>query len=250
MPRKEAYLPPSLDLPTSASLSPSTSASTSPASPASPASTSSSLGTRRSIQSSVDSGYAPSLGSQQSSYLPPHPDYMLSRTYENWKIADAATQRLFVDLRSLEQCEGQLRKARKRQDTNRCVYFQSPPPFSAGHDSGLYAGLFGFLLFVVAARPQAGRKPSLLQLRFRRKTLDTPDPVSPPPSSSFQLDDDLPSVEHLEKQLETLNNRVRLVATIARFVLPWLWPPRMSLTAARIIDRCDAISLGEVRCML
>ena len=60
-------------------------------------------------------------------------------------------------------------------------------------------------------RPKTSRKPSLLQLRFRRKTLDaptTPYPVSPPPSSLFELDDDLPSVEQLERQLETLNNRV------------------------------------------
>ena len=139
MPRKEASLPPSLVLPSFAStsprpFSPSTSAATSPASPASTAS--SSRGTRDSVQthSTVDSGYASSLGNSHHSYLPPHPDYMLSRTYENWKIADAATQRLFMDLRSLEECKEQLRKAKKRESSERyvCAFFSfcvaSPPP--------------------------------------------------------------------------------------------------------------------------
>lgn len=43
-------------------------------------------------------------------------DWMLSRMYENWKIADAAAQRLSADLRALEECEAQLREARKRRD--------------------------------------------------------------------------------------------------------------------------------------
>ncbi|KAI1786829.1 hypothetical protein LXA43DRAFT_752607 [Ganoderma leucocontextum] len=181
MPRKQASSPPSLVLPSSASsVSTLTASSSTSTSPDSAFSVASSQGTHESIQSAVDSGYASSLGGQHS-YLPPHPDYMLSRTYENWKIADAATQRLFVDLRSLEECKGQLRKAKKRQDSN---------------------------------RPKASRKPSLLQLNFRRKAVNiTPFPVSPPPSSSFQLDDNLPSVDHLEKQLETLNNRIAATQT-------------------------------------
>ena len=70
------------------------------------------------MDTTVDSGYASS-----SSYFAPHPEWQLSRTYENWKIADAATQRLFVDLRAKERCEEMLRAARKRRDQaqRRCV---------------------------------------------------------------------------------------------------------------------------------
>lgn len=60
---------------------------------------------------SMDSGYASSMSSAR---LPA--DWMLSRMYENWKIADAAAQRLSADLRALEECEAQLREARKRRD--------------------------------------------------------------------------------------------------------------------------------------
>ncbi|OJT13948.1 hypothetical protein TRAPUB_9487 [Trametes pubescens] len=60
---------------------------------------------------SMDSGYASSMSSAR---LPA--DWMLSRMYENWKIADAAAQRLSADLRALEECESQLREARKRRD--------------------------------------------------------------------------------------------------------------------------------------
>ncbi len=69
----------------------------------------------------VDSGYA-SSGSPSGSgsgWLAPNPDWVLSRTYENWKIADAATQRYFVDKRQLETCTEQLRAARKRRDRYR-----------------------------------------------------------------------------------------------------------------------------------
>lgn len=68
---------------------------------------------------SMDSGYASSMSSAR---LPA--DWMLSRMYENWKIADAAAQRLSADLRALEECESQLREARKRRDEKdkkRCV---------------------------------------------------------------------------------------------------------------------------------
>ena len=228
--RKESSLPPSLVLPsyasTSSAVSLSPSSSTSASTSTSPVSASSSLRTRSSLQSAVDSGYASSPQQQQHSqlggFLPPHPDYMLSRTYENWKIADAATQRLAGDLRALEECKGQLRKARKRLDfsSERCVSSSpsflflppTPPPLCTG--SGLVAcwrSRSDFWGHAGTYRPKTSRKPSLLQLRFRRKTLDaptTPDPVSPPPSSSFEFDDDLPSVEQLERPLETLNNRV------------------------------------------
>ena len=52
---------------------------------------------------------------------------MLSRTYENWKIADAATQRLFVDLRSLEECKEQLRRAKKRRAQEQQKRYASVP---------------------------------------------------------------------------------------------------------------------------
>ena len=63
-----------------------------------------------SMESTVDSGYASSSGG----WLSPHPDYVLSRSYENWKIADAAAQRLVSDLRALEECKIQLAAATKR----------------------------------------------------------------------------------------------------------------------------------------
>ena len=64
-----------------------------------------------SMESTVDSGYASSSGG----WLSPHPDYVLSRSYENWKIADAAAQRLVADLRALEECKTQLQAATKRR---------------------------------------------------------------------------------------------------------------------------------------
>ncbi len=70
------------------------------------------------MESTVDSGYASSSG-----WLSPHPDYALSRTYENWKIADAASQRLVADLRALEVCRTQLQAAKRRRnlEQKRCV---------------------------------------------------------------------------------------------------------------------------------
>ena len=70
-----------------------------------------------SMESTVDSGYASSSGG----WLSPHPDYVLSRSYENWKIADAAAQRLVSDLRALEECKIQLAAATKqcKQDQKR-----------------------------------------------------------------------------------------------------------------------------------
>ena len=49
---------------------------------------------------------------------------IVSRAYENWKIADSAAQRLLADLRAVEECEMQLGLARKRrrEEQKRCVY--------------------------------------------------------------------------------------------------------------------------------
>ncbi|RPD54504.1 hypothetical protein L227DRAFT_511669 [Lentinus tigrinus ALCF2SS1-6] len=127
-----------------------------------------------SMESTVDSGYASSSG-----WLSPHPDYVLSRTYENWKIADAAAQRLVADLRALEDCKAQLRAAKKRRNQEQ----KSPKP---------------------------NRKPSLLQLPFgKRGSLKASD-VSPSPSppEAGPSTDMLPSVEVAEAQLEQLNNRI------------------------------------------
>ena len=68
----------------------------------------------------MDSGYASASGG---GFLAPHPDWVLSRTYENWKIADAAAQRLLVDLRALEGCRARVRAAKKRREVvlRRCV---------------------------------------------------------------------------------------------------------------------------------
>ena len=78
-----------------------------------------------SMESTVDSGYASSSGG----WLSPHPDYVLSRSYENWKIADAATQRHYAGLRVLEQWQEQLRAAKKKRNAltqrsaTRCTTF-------------------------------------------------------------------------------------------------------------------------------
>ena len=76
----------------------------------------------------MDSGYSstspgPASGGGGGGFLAPHPDWVLSRTYEGWKIADAATQRLLVDLRALEDARARLRAARKRREVllRRCV---------------------------------------------------------------------------------------------------------------------------------
>ncbi|EJF67450.1 hypothetical protein DICSQDRAFT_177063 [Dichomitus squalens LYAD-421 SS1] len=145
----------------------------------SPSSSHSRQDTEESIQStlhppSVDSGYASS--SESRGYLSPHPDYMLSRTYENWKIADAATQRLFVDLKSLEECKEQLRRANKRR-------VQEPKS------------------------PNPKRKPSLLTMPFRKRPVEQP-PVTLPPRSPSPTRDDLPTVEHLQAQIDILTKRI------------------------------------------
>ncbi|KAI0801516.1 hypothetical protein C8Q74DRAFT_1192389 [Fomes fomentarius] len=134
----------------------------------------------------VDSGYASvspsgSGSGSGSGWLSPNPDWVLSRTYENWKIADAATQRYFVDKRQLETCTEQLRAAKKRRDQ-------------------------------VQRSPKAKRKPSLLQIPFgKRKASNTREP-------SPSTDDptvDIPSVEELEAQYEALAKRVAATESAA-----------------------------------
>ncbi|KAI0328452.1 hypothetical protein GY45DRAFT_1347188 [Cubamyces sp. BRFM 1775] len=74
---------------------------------------------------SMDSGYASSMASSRAPA-----EWQLSRMYENWKIADAATQRLLVDLRALSECEDQLREATKRRNAEKnakqCVLSITP----------------------------------------------------------------------------------------------------------------------------
>ena len=73
----------------------------------------------------MDSGYASSMSSSRAPA-----EWQLSRMYEDWKIADAASQRLLVDLRALTECEEQLREATKRRNAEKsakkCV-FSLPP---------------------------------------------------------------------------------------------------------------------------
>ena len=62
----------------------------------------------------MDSGYgstSPGGGGGGGALLSPRPDWMLARTYEGWTIADAAAQRLLVDLRALDGCRARLRAA-------------------------------------------------------------------------------------------------------------------------------------------
>ncbi|KAH9914904.1 uncharacterized protein BXZ73DRAFT_106413 [Epithele typhae] len=133
----------------------------SPTSPTSPHSSGS--------RTSMDSGYA-----SMSPFLTPHPDWALSRTYENWKIADAASQRLFVDVRQLEDLRARLRAAKKRE--------------------------------AAARSPQPKRKPSALGLRiFRGKAASPPSAAAPLPEEGAE---ELPSVADLEAQLAQLLERM------------------------------------------
>ncbi|KAI0652744.1 hypothetical protein C8Q79DRAFT_897399 [Trametes meyenii] len=129
---------------------------------------------------SMDSGYASSMAS--STRLPA--DWMLSRMYENWKIADAATQRLGLDLRSLEECKSQLRDARKSAEADK-------------KSSG------------------TKRRPTLIPL-FRKKSTPTlvhpvPALACPDPSS----DSVPPSLAELEARLSALESRVAATRSAA-----------------------------------
>ncbi|KAI0779052.1 hypothetical protein BD413DRAFT_609572 [Trametes elegans] len=130
---------------------------------------------------SMDSGYASSLAS------PPLPaDWMLSRMYENWKIADAAAQRLAADLPALNECKTQLREARKAREMDK-------------------------------RSPAAKRRPALLPLFKKRSTpaLKQPQPssstVPPLPSSGGYK----PSLEELQERLVILENRVAATRSAA-----------------------------------
>ena len=202
---------------------------------------------RTSMDTTVDSGYASS-----SSYFAPHPEWQLSRTYENWKIADAATQRLFVDLRAKERCEEMLRAARKRRDQaqRRCVSISLSP------HGGRWAGGSGprvvdlpFILMTWVPRtgsPKTKRKPSLLNIPFgRRKTVDGALSTSPPSSSTdVPPPETVPGVAELEEQLEALNKRVR--TAYASSVPTSTWASVHSDLFGPI-DRCDRASRRAAR---
>ncbi|KAI0658280.1 hypothetical protein C8Q70DRAFT_1054883 [Cubamyces menziesii] len=127
----------------------------------------------------MDSGYASSMSSARAPA-----EWQLSRMYEDWKIADAASQRLLVDLRALTECEEQLREATKRRNAEK----------SAKNSSGK-------------------RRPSLVPLLFRKKSSTvlaiTPTAAStstnaPPPVPNTNL----PSVEELQARLSELELRI------------------------------------------
>ncbi|RDX44278.1 hypothetical protein OH76DRAFT_1359858 [Lentinus brumalis] len=163
------------------------------------------------MESTVDSGYASSSG-----WLSPHPDYALSRTYENWKIADAASQRLVADLRALEVCRTQLQAAKRRRNLEQ----KSPKP---------------------------GRKPSLLQLPFgKRKSAKASEP---PLSTSPRLDgpstETLPSVDELEAQLEQLNDRITAAQPAAERLDAYFEELRRLLDDGRPVSWRSSISSGH-----
>ncbi|KAI0352215.1 hypothetical protein OH77DRAFT_809461 [Trametes cingulata] len=130
---------------------------------------------------SMDSGYASSMAS--SVRLPA--DWMLSRMYETWKIADAAAQRLAVDQRALAECEAQLREARKKKEGEK--------------KSG-----------------STKRRPSLVPLLFRKRS--SPALASTPEASTSSASSvDLlgTSVEELEARLAVLKSRVEATRSAA-----------------------------------
>ena len=81
---------------------------------------------------------------------------MLSRTYENWRIADAATLRLSGDIRALEDCKDQLRKAKKRQGAERCV--SSTPLLCVGVVLVLFVSVVVLVLVVVVVMLRMARR--------------------------------------------------------------------------------------------
>ncbi|KAH9884647.1 hypothetical protein C8Q73DRAFT_796163 [Cubamyces lactineus] len=125
----------------------------------------------------MDSGYASSMSSSRAPA-----EWQLSRMYENWKIADAATQRLLVDLRALAECEDQLRGAMKRRNAEK----------SAKDSSGKRRqnSLFGVL-----------RKKSSTVFPNSSSTPSTSAPAQAPDTS-------LPSVEELQARLYELQTRI------------------------------------------
>ncbi|KAI0640312.1 hypothetical protein C8Q77DRAFT_126401 [Trametes polyzona] len=130
---------------------------------------------------SMDSGYASS--SMSSIRLPA--EWMLSRMYENWKIADAAAQRLGVDMRALAECETQLREARKKRDAEK-------------------------------KSPGTKRKLSLMPL-LRKRSSPTLAPPSDdvPPSPTSPLPSPGSTVEELEARLAALRHRVEATQSAA-----------------------------------
>ncbi|KAI0370121.1 hypothetical protein BV20DRAFT_1036130 [Pilatotrama ljubarskyi] len=124
---------------------------------------------------SMDSGYASSMAS--SVRVPA--DWMLSRMYETWKIADAAAQRLAVDQRALVECEGQLRETRKKQEAEKKSICCSGP---------------------------TKRRPTLVPLLFRRRSSPALAPM--PGASSSSADVLGTSVEELEARLAAIKSRV------------------------------------------
>ncbi|KAI8980613.1 hypothetical protein BD414DRAFT_420307 [Trametes punicea] len=136
---------------------------------------------RQRSRPSMDSGYA---SSQSSGRLPA--DWMLSRIYENWKIADAAAQRLSVDLKAYSECEKQLREAKKKREQDKK---------SQG----------------------TKRKPSLIPL-FRKKSLQSLAASIAPSSASTSgpsPDSPLATVEELEARLSALQSRVAATRSAA-----------------------------------
>lgn len=141
---------------------------------------------------SMDSGYASSMSSAR---LPA--DWMLSRMYENWKIADAAAQRLSADVRALEECEAQLREARKRRDEKdkkRCVCCALICAYGET-DGRIFS-------------PKAKHKLSLKPLLRKRS--------SPAFAASAEVQPSDPdasgcSIEELEAHLAEVKSRVRMV---------------------------------------
>ncbi|OSD01130.1 hypothetical protein PYCCODRAFT_1504512 [Trametes coccinea BRFM310] len=130
---------------------------------------------------SMDSGYASSMSSV---HVPA--DWMLSRLYENWKIADAAAQRLSTDMKAYAECEKQLREARKKKEQER-------------KSSG------------------TKRRPTLIPLLFRKKSSPSLATPSDPSSSTSEpvSTSPLPTVEELEARLSTLQGRVAATRSAA-----------------------------------
>ncbi|CDO76915.1 hypothetical protein BN946_scf184398.g3 [Trametes cinnabarina] len=123
---------------------------------------------------SMDSGYASSMSSM---HVPA--DWMMSRMYENWKIADAAAQRLTADMKAYTECEKQLREAKKKRDQEKK---------SQG----------------------TKRRPTLMPLLFRKKSAPSLATSSGPSSSTSEslANTPLPTVEELEARMATLQSRV------------------------------------------
>ncbi|KAI9069688.1 hypothetical protein FKP32DRAFT_48084 [Trametes sanguinea] len=130
---------------------------------------------------SMDSGYASSMSSVR---VPA--DWMLSRLYENWKIADAAAQRLSTDMKAYAECEKQLREARKKKEQEK-------------------------------KSPGTKRRPTLIPLLFRKKSSPSLAAPSDPSSSTSApvLDSPLPTVEELEARLAALQGRVAATRSAA-----------------------------------